>query len=703
MSQFPPDHREFGLFRTDVGSRPTQIGRRPVAALADSSNHVDLLLTVDATDTATIIGHDFPEFTSPTRTSIFDLVELGYRSRMRRLLGKCRQSRETQRDVFELRGLPETHLVLVARPGKGDRDNICISGCDVTEVVSRQKEAEQQASLLEQVLAVAPNHIFWKDKELRFLGGNNNFVTALGLESIDDLVGKSDYDFFPADEADSSRAVDAEVMQSGQSILNLEERQTREDGTEGILLTSKVPFRNPEGEIIGLLGVFEEVTDRKAMEEKLVRRATRDDLTGLPNRRALVEHINQALQSHNEQCASLLFIDMDRFKIVNDSLGHAVGDELVMAIASRLKDLLEFDRNHFIARLGGDEFAILLHPAVPEEAVSFAERILDAMSKAFWIDDIEIYSSASMGIVHVTDRYQSANEVLRDADIAMYRAKAAGKSRYQLFDLNMYFEATREMTRHNEVRRAVDSMEFELHYQPIVHLGEQRCTGFEALIRWTPPEGQPVPPALFMPFLEETGLIIRVGEWVIDEACRQLRAWQDAFPNLAALNIAVNLSRIQFKSHRLTQTIAETIEKYGIPPGQLIAEITESTVSDNPQQTFGKLRELRGLGVRVAMDDFGVGHSALGKLDRTPIDILKIDRSFVDRIGYNESEPLVEAILQMTRTLGLATIGEGVEHYHQAQWLQQHGCHEAQGYFFARPFAPQEGIHPFEYLNLPGI
>jgi EAL domain-containing protein (putative c-di-GMP-specific phosphodiesterase class I) len=266
----------------------------------------------------------------------------------------------------------------------------------------------------------------------------------------------------------------------------------------------------------------------------------------------------------------------------------------------------------------------------------------------------------------------------------------------------MYFEASREMTRHNEIRRAVQSMEFELHYQPIVHLNSQRCIGFEALLRWAPAGKQSVSPAMFVPFLEETGLIIRVGEWVIDEACRQLRAWQDRFPDISSIQMAVNLSRIQFNSPRLVEIVVKTLEKYQLSPQRLVAEITETAVAQDPEQTMSKLKELRALGIRVAMDDFGVGYSALGKLDQLPIDILKIDRSFVNRIGSEESEPLVLAILQMTRTLGLPTIAEGVEHYHQAEWLKANGCHEAQGYYYCRPVPAQAGVHPFECINLPG-
>ena len=431
-------------------------------AAIDPISATDLLVRIDANDIATIV-HSNVDGLHEGLLPALDLVALDCRSKMRRLMGKCRKTGQPQRESVQVRGLPDCHMMLVARlqttPGPVGR--LIISGCDISELVRKHQHVERQAVLLEQVLEVAPHNIFWKDKDCRFLGGNANFLKTLGVDSIEDLAGKSDFDFSPAAEAEFYQTTDANVMQCGESVVNLVERRTRDDGTETVLLTNKVPLRNKEGEITGLLGVFEEITERKMMEEKLLHRAMHDDLTGLANRRVLMGRIGQSMNDSGQACASLLFLDVDRFKVVNDSLGHAVGDQLLVAIADRLKSIL--GEGQFLARLGGDEFAVLLKTEASEEAVRIGSRIVEGMSKAFHIDDKEIYSSASIGIVHVTDRYSSPDELLRDADIAMYRAKAAGKSRYQLFDQSMYFEASHELTRQNEVRRAVEAMEFELY------------------------------------------------------------------------------------------------------------------------------------------------------------------------------------------------------------------------------------------------
>ena len=685
--------------RTDRGSS-VSLGMRNDSGIDLLATH-DFLVTIDADDVATIVKSVSDELRIGEQKPAIELIALAYRSRIRRLIGKCRTTRQPQRDVFELCGLPNRHYQFVARlqSNPGSHYRVVITGCDISELIKRHREVERQAVLLEQVLAVAPHNIFWKDKDCRFLGGNANFLKTLGVDSIEDLAGKSDFDFSPAAEAEFYQTTDANVMLCGEPVVNLVERRTRDDGTEAILLTNKVPLRNKEGEIIGLLGVFEEITERKRMEESLIRRATHDDLTGLPNRRMLMERIGQSIGDPSSQAVSLLFMDIDGFKVVNDSLGHGVGDRLLVAIAERLSSVI--GENQFLARLGGDEFAVLLNTESTDDAKLVSSQIVASLSKAFHIDDKEIYSSTSMGIVEISERYLTPDEVLRDADIAMYRAKSAGKSRHQLFDQSMYIEASTELTRQTEIRRAVEAMEFELYYQPVINLSTRACTGFEALIRWTPPGKQPVSPAMFVPYLEETGAIIPVGEWVIREACKQLRAWQDVYPDMQSLKMAVNLSSIQFNSARLVPTVTAAITEFGIRPDQLITEITETAVSDCPRQMHSKLQELRDLGIHVAMDDFGVGYSALGKLDQLPIDILKIDRSFVERIGSSDSEPLVKAVLQMTNTLGLTTIAEGIEHPHQANWLQAHGCLEAQGFLYARPLPAETDVHPFDQIRHP--
>ncbi len=441
-----------------------------------------------------------------------------------------------------------------------------------------------------------------------------------------------------------------------------------------------------------LVGSVADVTIEHQREQQLRFQARHDDLTGLANRRALMEAIAT-------RPGSLLYLDLDSFKVINDSLGHQAGDEMLRAVTSRLRGVIDADAT--FARLGGDEFAILLTSNTAERALQLADELQEAISTPFKIWGLEMYTTASIGIVTGESVHKEPDEVFRDADIALYVAKASGKRQAVLFEPSMRKAADHELDKQMRIRRAVDEMEFVLHYQPVVDSVTGALRGFEALVRWDRP-GDPLAfPSSFLPYLEETSLIIPVGSWVIDEGCRQLAAWRKAFPQASDLYLALNVSRVQFNSPCLVQQLRDSLATHGLSPADIVIEVTETAVTDRPEQLKTQLREIQALGLRVAVDDFGVGQSALSVLPELPVDILKIDRSFVNRIVGQHDEPLTSTVLALAKSLGLQTVGEGVEQPEQAAWLAARGCDTLQGYFVSKPLAAEQVPELFDGDGIP--
>lgn len=425
--------------------------------------------------------------------------------------------------------------------------------------------------------------------------------------------------------------------------------------------------------------------------------ALRDPLTALPNRALFLDRLAHAVERarrHREFRFAVLLVDLDRFKTVNDSLGVQVGDEVLLAMAQRLGTCVRDEDS--VARLSGDEFAILLESlASDSDAGRVAERMMTVLGGAVATQEGDVFPSASIGIALSSSGLDAGDDahvrLLQRAGVAMSRAKSGGRSRYEMFDREMQVRAVARLRLEQDLRLAVERHEFELYYQPLVSLGSGQITELEALLRWRHPVHGIVAPLDFIPLAEETGLITRIGSWVLDQACRQMRHWQDRYPRALPLSISVNLSVKQFAQPDFVRHVSDIVHASGLDPHSLKLEITESVAIDDPARTRGMLEELRGLGVRMYLDDFGTGYSSLGHLHQLSLDAIKIDRSFVMQMQEPMHLQLVRTVRDLARNIGVAVIAEGVETAAQLEALRSIGCESAQGYLFSRP-VPVESV-----------
>jgi diguanylate cyclase (GGDEF)-like protein/PAS domain S-box-containing protein len=432
----------------------------------------------------------------------------------------------------------------------------------------------------------------------------------------------------------------------------------------------------------------QEIGDRQRAEEQLIHTAFHDALTDLPNRALFMDRLGHAIERakrHEDYLFAVLFLDLDRFKVVNDSLGHMVGDQLLMAIANRIKACLRSADT--LARLGGDEFTILLEDIRDvSDAKHVANRIQEELKLPFNLSGNEVFTTASIGIALSAAGYDRPEQLLRDADTAMYQAKAGGKARHEVFDIAMHAGAIALLQLETDLRRAIERQEFRVHYQPIVSLKSGRINGFEALVRWQHPDRGLVSPIEFIPVAEETGLIVAIGLWVLREACRQMHEWQVQFPANPPLTISVNISGKQFLQPDLSEQIKQILQETNLDPRSLKLEITESAIVENAESAAIMLSQLRSVGIQLYMDDFGTGYSSLSYLHRFPMDTLKIDRSFVNRMGVDgENLEIVRAIVTLAHNLGMNVTAEGVETTEQLALLKALKCEYGQGYFFSKP------------------
>jgi diguanylate cyclase (GGDEF)-like protein/PAS domain S-box-containing protein len=480
-------------------------------------------------------------------------------------------------------------------------------------------------------------------------------------------------------------------LSGGTLQFETEHRMQHRDGTYRWMRCRGLAVRDSEGQVVRIAGSQTDITLYKQTEEQLLYQALYDTLTDLPNRTLLtnrLQHLIKLVSRGESYLFAVLFLDVDRFKVVNDSLGHVLGDQLLVAIAQRLSKCLR--PSDTVARLGGDEFVILLEGIRDlDEVTAIADRILCELAQPFNLGESEIFTSVSIGIaLNVTD-YESAEEMIRDADTAMYRAKAKGRFRYEIFNPGMHQRAVALLQLETDLRRALDRQEFLLHYQPIVSLATQQIIGFEALLRWKHPERGMVSPAEFIPIAEETGLIVPIGLWVLKEACAQMKAWKSQLPQNLPLTISVNLSGKQF-TPQLVEEIRQILADTGLEPQHLRLEITESVLIENTEAATTLLFQLRELGIHLSMDDFGTGYSSLNYLHRFPIDTLKIDRSFISQVDRDgEQLAIVRTIMTLAWNLGMDVIAEGVETSKQLAQLKALKCDAAQGYFFYKPLDSQ--------------
>jgi PAS domain S-box-containing protein len=485
----------------------------------------------------------------------------------------------------------------------------------------------------------------------------------------------------------------------------VEYRIRHKDGSWRTLESTASAVRNAKGQTDKLVIVNRDITERKRAEETLAHNAFHDGLTNLPNRALLLDRLQHALilsKRHANYKFAVLLIDIDEFKIINDSLGHTAGDELLIQVGRRLKDSVRradtvsrprtggvFDRpaqDDTLARLGGDEFTILLDDVRdPVEAVRVAERVQAGLATPFVINTQEIVISASIGITSSAGPHVQAEDLLRDADIAMYRAKRAGKARYEVFDTTMHGNAVNRLRLETDLRKALDQGEFRVFYQPIVSLQTGKITGFEALTRWQRPEGF-LSPAEFIPVAEETGLIILMNRQLLREACLDLLAWQAQFPSTPPMTMSVNITPKEFAQPDLAGEMGKILKETGFDPGCLQIEIVETIAMGDEEKSGQVLAQLKALGVRLSIDDFGTGYSSLSRLRRIPVDTLKIDRTFIFNMDTDpENREIVRTIIMLAHNLGLKVVAEGAETQEHVNQLKQLNCEMVQGYFYSRP------------------
>ena len=500
----------------------------------------------------------------------------------------------------------------------------------------------------------------------------------------EERVGRSPYDLIHPEDAPAVRAALARVLEQPGAEHVLELRALHADGSWRVLQTTAKNLADDE-HVRGVLVNCRDVTDRHQLEQQLRHQAFHDGLTGLPNRALFSDRVDHALRrlARHPGSIAVLFVDLDDFKTVNDSLGHEVGDELLREVAGRLERALR--DTDTAARFGGDEFAVLLEDAEASRAPEVAARLLEELAPRFNIGRRQLVINASIGVAIAYGR-ETVTDLLRNADVAMYRAKAAGKGRVVVFRKGMQRAAVNRLRLRADLERGLELKEFILHYQPIVDLRSGEIRGAEALVRWNHPRRGLLPPSQFIGLAEETGLILPLGLWVLHEACQQARVWTESELIHRPLTISVNLSVKQLEHPNLPGEVAEVLRRTRLLPELLTLEITETVLMQDAQATHRTLEKLKAIGVRIVIDDFGTGYSSLNYLRRFPIDGLKIDRSFVSAMESGRDEAaLVGSILGLSRALRLHTVAEGIERPEQVTRLRALGAEQGQGYYFARP------------------
>ncbi len=527
------------------------------------------------------------------------------------------------------------------------------------------------------------NSIFYSPRWKSILGHDNEEISSSPEEWISRI--------HPDDRNKVEAEMSAHIGGHTPKFRN-EHRIRHRDGTFRWVLNRGLVIRDDSGSAHRMAGSMTDITERKMAEEQLLFDALHDELTRLPNRALFMDRLGQAVSRevrHNKYLFAVCFLDIDRFKILNDSLGHTVGDKLLIEISEKLVDGLRPDDT--VARLGGDEFAILLEDLKDKnEAIQVLERIHEKLSFPFNLEGQEVFTTASIGITFSGAGYDNPENLLRDADIAMYHAKSRNGASYQVFDNNMYDNAVARMQLETDLRQAVSQNEFCLNYQPIVSVNNRRISGLEALVRWQHPRRGLMSPDSFIPAAEETGMILPLGEWILSEACRQLSTWQKKFPAEKALTMSVNISSKQL-SDELISYVKKVMNDTAIVPGSLILEITESMIMENAEKVAPLLLKMKDMNVQLHIDDFGTGYSSLSYLHKFPVDVLKIDRSFVNRIGdHGENLEIIKAITTLAQSLDMNVIAEGVETSHQISQLKTLECDHMQGFFFSRPLEASE-------------
>lgn len=538
-----------------------------------------------------------------------------------------------------------------------------------------------------------------KDYGLCMLDAGGHIVSwnegARRMEGFEEeeVLGRHFSLFYPEEDVTAGKPEMELEVASAEGKYEEEGWRVRKDGSRFWAHVVITATYDDDGNLRGFSKVTRDITERRKLEERLTHQALHDPLTGLPNRTLFLDRVAQAVARSKRRTsnAAVMFLDLDRFKLINDSLSHSAGDQLLISLANRLRRVLR--PGDTAARFGGDEFTVLCEDIASEEdAGVIAQRIVDAIQMPVTVAGGEVVVSASVGVVLAAGADDTPEGLLRDADAAMYRAKEEGKGRYEVFDEHTRGRAAKRLSTETDLRRAVDQDEFAVLFQPQIDLKTGAIAGVEALVRWNHPERGLVGPIEFISLAEETGLIVPIGEWVLRESCRQAVRWHEDYSDGPRFTVAVNFSGRQLVQRNVADVLAEVLSDARVDPGTVSLEITESVLMGDVGSTITMLHALKDLGVRLAIDDFGTGYSSLTYLRRFPVDVMKVDQSFVEGLGKNTDDAtIVEAMIGMAHALGLTAIAEGVENKDQLAELRRLGCDYAQGYYFARP-QPREAI-----------
>lgn len=618
-----------------------------------------------------------------------DLLAPGCREEFRRRRLRVLAPHNKNPESFDclIRNVRGEDIQVVATISRVEGTSRClVSLSDVTEMRRMAEALDKNRAYFTQLFANSPQAIILIDAEGHVSNVNPGFEDLFNWSFKDFELMLRNAELLPQWFIRQWREM-VQVILFGESVQQ-ETRFPHRDGRAVSVSALGFPIVH-HGEVVGGFIVIADISERKAYEKRLTHMAMHDALTGQPNRALFMERLEQALlrsRRQEDESFAVLMLDLDRFKQINDTLGHLAGDQLLVSVTRRLRKALRGEDT--LARLGGDEFAVILEsPGCARECVAVARRIIRTLERPVSIGGKKVITGASVGLVLRTKDYTSAQDILRDADIAMYRAKSSGPGRFRVFSRAMREQAVEALTLENDLRAALRGQQFFLQFQPILSLSERKVVGFEALVRWNHPVRGLISPEEFIPIAEETGLIIPLGQWVLEKACEAMAGWAKVRNGDGTdMYLAVNLSARQTTSSGFAGHVERILKRTGLDPERLALEITETAIMDNPEGSLRLLSRLKNLGVHLCIDDFGTGYSSLSSLQRLPVDILKVDRSFVQGLcSDTSSQEIVRAVVALAHSLGLDVVAEGVEELSQVRMLQDIDCQCVQGFYYAAP------------------
>jgi diguanylate cyclase (GGDEF)-like protein/PAS domain S-box-containing protein len=701
-----------GKFTTDAVARVLRLaeGQRKVQASLDSAEHryrqlieiapdaifvhsdwriilvnPAMLRLFRAANPEQLLGHDVLELVAPRSRELV-------RERIGHLYDNQQPVPLTEVEYQRTDGTPFNAEVTAVSFIYAGRPAAQVVARDTTERRNAELALHESEARFRSLTELSSDWYWEQDRELRMSFLSRGFARSSGTTS-DKMLGKRRWEEPNRLPLSGSWDEHRTTLEARKPFRDFEYVRTGDDGRRHYVSLSGEPVFDAAGEFRGYRGVGKNITERKNAEEKLEQLAQFDAVTGLPNRNLLQERLEHAIAQARRRSrgAGVLFVDLDRFKLVNDTHGHHVGDQLLAQVGRRLKDCVR--RDDTVARPGGDEFAVVITDlARPDDAAFVARKILDSFAAPFDLGGRETFITASIGLAAFPNDGKDAETLLKCADVAMYRAKESSRNTFCFYTAEMNERAASKLQLNTDLRRALERREFSLHYQPKVNLATGAMIGMEALLRWKHAERGMVPPLEFIPALEDSGLIVEVGDWVLGEACRQLREWTRA--GLQLTPVAVNLSARQFRRRDLDQVIRRVLAEHGVSPALMELEITESSLMDDPKDAIRQLQALREAGLRISVDDFGTGYSSLAYLTRLPVSTLKIDRAFVNAATTEPgSAAIVKMVIDMAQRLNFDVVAEGIETDAHVAFLRQHGCGQGQGYHFGRPI-PAEAMAP---------